>query len=776
MEVDILLTGVTGFVGRYILYELLTRCPEKRLAVIIRSSGKTTAQQRWSQEIQGSTLFAPFSESLQSVRVIDAALEHLESTTHQLAHATTLIHCAANIKHYDPYEALERDNVGNVERILHLAESLHVQHLLLLSTCYVHPRRGTTSVREPVRIGGSGSSSVKRADFYNDYCYTKWLGEETVFAKKSRIPNITIARLSCVGAPSRWELAAHPCAAQAHLGILSLALRGYLETLAWRPNARISTIPVDIVAKALVTEILATPAADETWIRILQICAPPKQTEYHISLPLLVSTLQTEYGLEEFRGLTRSVSRGDHLAWWKHVVYSCVTRGKQALTLHTHIQDFVSTFTDEDIRFVSSLKEDLFPARTEQDVVRDTCAYAVRILHHRQLVKGVPMGRLDQFWHRMANREPVQVCIGLGEGVGIGDWPAFSQRLWTFILSQQKYGAGISNASALNEPLTWKQLSGHSHSTYIASPHFLEGPDCEESILAYGLRQTPPARLWHVTPFFRDAEKTHISYILLRFDHGLVDGVGAVSHLPDFTRHVLESDETTGHDDGIRQTRSLPLWLDLWMGIVYAVLMVLMVWTAPSLGEAGQSKEPTVATATTGFVGPPAGRTFTTDVLWKLTQYFTTTNRETAHIFAVPAVSASFRPIKDMPTNAFVPVLLPVDGGMSEEAFQHRCMFLRARSVRFLSWCLVHLLEWGGWDELRDLFLGKVRCIVSSVQTGSLLSSAISSFHVVTTTPTPIPYSVTVVSSRESVFFTARSHDSRVAASDLLAALTGEQK
>ena len=752
MDVDILLTGVTGFVGRFVLHELLER-DTKRIAVIIRSSGKKSATQRWTEEIVGSTLFAPWTDRLREVRVIDAAIENIETTTHQLNRVTTLIHCAANIKHYDPYEALERDNVGNVKRILTLAESLHVQHLLLLSTCYVHPRQGQGHGQGQGQGQGRPCERIaeaRQSDFYNDYCYTKWLGEEAVFAAKPRMA-VTIARLSCVGAPVRWDLG-HPCPAQAHLGILSLALRGYVETLAWRPSARIATVPVDIVAKALVDRAHEEAAGTQ----ILQLCAPPTLTAYHISLPLVVSTLQSEFGLEDFRGLTREDSRGQHLAWWKQVAYACMSRGRQALTLHNHVQDFVSTFTDEDIRFQSSLLESDFPAKDEREVARDTCAYAVRILHFRQLSRGVPVSRLDQFWHRLANREPVQVQIKLTNAVGMQEWPDLQKRLWTFFLSHQKYGAGISHESPLDGPLTWKRLSGHSISAYFGTPQKL----AEDRILSWGLQQSPE-RLWHITPITNGTEITHL---LIRADHGLTDGVGAAGLLQDMSTHVFEEES---RQETLRQPRALGLWMDLWMGIVYIALMAVM-WSAPTMESEGHSKEPTIATETVEYEEPPSGRTYTTDLLWRLTQYFTAVKRQPEHIFAVPAVSALYRPAKDMPTNAFVPILLPVDGRMSEEAFTHRCMLLRAKSVRFLSWCLVQLLEWGVWDEIRDAFLGKVRCVVSSIQTGSKMPLAFESAHVVTTTPTPIPYCITAVSARGRVFLTARSHDPTVAAADIL--------
>ncbi len=787
-DADILITGVTGFVGRFILHAILERADAPTsIAVIIRASGKRSAQQRWTEEIMGDSLFAQSQEALRGVRVIDAALEQIETTTHHLHKVRTLIHCAANIKHYDPYEALERDNVGNVKRVLKLAESLHVQHLLLLSTCYVHPRKAMTRPAERVQGG-------RQEDFYNDYCYTKWLGEEAVYEANARIPNISLVRLSCVGAPLRWDLAVHPCAAQAHLGILSLALRGFVETLAWRPNARISTVPVDVVAEGVVRrmeEVLVASATSATsvasaeekeqgqGIRLLQFCAPPAATTFHISLPLLVSMLQTEFGLEDFRGLARADSTGLHLSWWKQVAYSCLSRGQRAITLHTHVQDFVSTFTDEDIRFESSLDTGLFPTDvTERDIALATCEYAVRILHSRQLARGVPISRLDQFWHRLANREPVQACMRLKEPVPLSEWPALQKRLWAFFLSHRKCAAGLSNVSPLDGPIVWRQLSGHSIPTYFGAPQKVvsaagtAGDDSVAAVLEQGLHMGATERIWHITPFYSGAEQTHISHILLRFDHALTDGAGVIPHLPEFSRRVFGEERGREGGGGVRKARTLNLALDIWMGLVYVALLAVILWTGGRGKEEERSREPTVATDTWTFQKPPNGRTYTTDILWRINQFLTKTHRESHHVIAVPAVVSEFRPAKDMPTNAFVPVLLPVESGMSEEAFAHRCMLLRSRTVRFISWCLVQLLEWGVWDEIRDALLGRVRCVVSSLQMGAGLPAAMESLHVVTTTPTPVPYSLTVISGGEDkVFVTARSHNAAVPAARILSAL-----
>ena len=751
-EVDILLTGVTGFVGRFVLQHLLETQPTLRIAVIIRASGKKTAHQRFQEEIVGSTLFASFPDVLGRILVIDAAIENLEHTTLVLSKVHRIIHCAANVKHYDPYEALERDNVHNVQRILRVAEDLSCDVLTLLSTCYVHPR--DAGVRPAERVKGV------RDDFYNDYSYTKWLGEEAVHSAKTRIPYIEILRLSCVGAPIRDDLAVHPCAAQAHLGIASLAFRGYLEGLTYKSSARISIIPVDIAAKAI--------AADRqgSGVRIQQICAPAEAAAYHIPLPKFCSILRDEYGMEKFLGQAREDTSQLGLPWWKQIGYRFFQKGRQALKLHENVQDFVATFTDDDIRFTSSLPDSAFPVRTEEDIIHDTCRYAVRILHHRQLAKGVPMTLSDRFWHRLGNGEQVQACIGCK--VPIAEWSATRQRLWEFFINERKYTSQPENVEALDASTRWKQISGHSLDTYISSPVALgyesrptKSSEDTARVLAYGLR-FQPARSWHIIPFL-DSTGSHISQVLISFDHGLSDGVGLLSRLPDFMERVSGTPVVQGKQ--VHEPRRLPFWLDLWMGLVYIALMVIILWTPPQ-DENQYSREPTIACETVEFRKPPKPFTYTTHLLWKLTQWMGSGE----HIVIVPALTRSHRSAAEMSTNAFTPILLPVSSTMSESAFLRRCNLLHSKSVRFISWCIQHLIEWGGWDEIRDLYIRRASCIVSCMHTGNVMPDE-TTLHGCTTTPAPIPYSIVCFTIGDRTMFTVRSHNAKVPAQQILEAL-----
>lgn len=778
-SVDVLLTGVTGFVGRFVLYELVTNKPNPtvttatdatdttdatnttnttsppplKIAVIIRSRGTQTAIQRWQREIVNSTMFAGLD--LSHVYVIDAAIENIETTTHHLSTATRIIHCAANVKHYDPYESLERDNVGNVERILALSKLLSCQTLILLSTCYVHPREAT-GPRTSERI----STSTNREDFYNDYCYTKWQGEERVFETPTGIPNIALMRLSCVGAPVR--AAAHPFAAQAHLGLITFVLRGYLECLATKPTSRISVVPVDIAATAIVGAAFAAAEAAETNITIHQICPPPQLTEYHLSIPEIVAYIRDQCGLEGFVSLLRNNTEGIHLPLHRQLMMWATKRGRDSLELHTKIQDFVRTFTDDDIRFESSIPVEQFP--THGSYVADTCQYAIRIVHDRQMKKGVPISLSDRFWTRLANHEPVQICLTLQTPIS---WsPALQARLWHVMSGHRKYMARLDDS-------VWRLTD--TVGGYFSEPIWGDHVWSASDVLIRGLQLGPMPHLWHMTPV--GLQESGITHILIRGDHGLTDGIGAFPVLQDlkdvFADAVGPKDATAVPTS----LRSLPWWLDIWLGLVYVALLVTAFLTSPQQSK-HYSHVPTIATNSISHTDQAKdGSTYTSRLLWSVTQSIAKATGENDILLAIPAVTKSERRAVDMPTNSFTPVIMPVSAKMSNTEFESRCRLLHSKTVRFISWCIQQILEYTQADGLRDALLSRITAIVSSVPINSLTPTGVTAIHGVTTTPAPIPISILAISNNEQVtHLSVRSHRSDITADKILQGITAMTK
>jgi hypothetical protein len=742
MEVDLFLTGVTGFVGRFVLLELLESRPDTKIAVCIRPTKQYSAVERFQREVAGSTLLAPFAKELQQVVVVSAAIEEIERAQLFLKSATHMIHCAANVKHYDPYDVLERDNIHNVQTVLQLAEALHVNSLTLISTCYVHPKEVKRGPIERITAG------TPREAFYNDYSYTKWRGEEEVYNARTTIPHIRLMRLSCVGAPARWDLLSHPCAAQAHLGILSFACRGYLHALSVTQNSRISIVPVDIAAKAIVRHTF-----EETTeaLALFQVCPPPSLEAYHFPLSLVFSILQVQFQLP-FKGTVQYQSGQAQVPWWYWPLSLVHSKTRKALTLHEKIQEFVYTFTNPDIRFASSLTEEDFPSLRPEEVAYQSCLYAARMSQHVQLEKGVKMPLCDQFWHRMGGKEPVTACYTLRDPISIEEWPTYQTKAWSIFMGYRKCAARLEDGLLTNAPVALED--------YFQT---LETSMTTPELLIYGTSQSKLKRFWHMTAIEEDG---HVKRVMFQFDHGLVDGIGSLAIHKDFKTHLFPEKEEERRMD-FTPRKFLPFWMDVWMGLLWLTLVLLMLWDEVPAYD--RSTMPTVDVTSIG-VQKHDKLTFTGHLLWKLTQGLHRSTKRTSFVFAVPVGFGARRSPVDFLRNDFVSVLLPVSSNMSESEFGFRCSMLRSKTVTFFSWCFQQLLEWFDWEWLRNKALSHVTAVVSSIQAAEC-PSAFQQVHVVTTTPPPIPFCVMAITSNGTTHYTVRSHDTNVSASRLLSAI-----
>jgi hypothetical protein len=255
ITIMIFLTGCTGYVGKHLLrYLCLT---SQKIRVCIRDK-ELTGKQRFQKEIIEHGLFADpvIQNNLKNVEVIEKDL--LELTEEDIE--GTVIHCAANVKFTAPLELLLEENVEGLKKIY----SLTKEKFIHISTCYVHPKQNGKS--EKIK------SNLSKKKFICEYAYTKYLAEQYLYDKS----NVTIIRLSCVGAPIEKLT---PMRGGAHLAILELIERSTLPDL-WLPEHFVfSSVPVDIICKEIIKEL----DYQEKELRILQYCAPKDNLTYNIS-------------------------------------------------------------------------------------------------------------------------------------------------------------------------------------------------------------------------------------------------------------------------------------------------------------------------------------------------------------------------------------------------------------------------------------------------------------------------------------------------------------
>jgi nucleoside-diphosphate-sugar epimerase len=183
----LLLTGATGFVGRYVLRELL-RNSSTEIVVFVRAKSEQHAQQRIKTVFNWLKIENPLRQRVQ-VCVGDLTSPHFgESQVVRdcLHRCTTVIHAAANVSFTNDEGGVEpaRTNVLGTRQLLQQMGP-QLRHWIQISTAYVAPT-----------LDGIGiEREAKQSDFRNDYEMTKTTAERMVTAvAATRGFALTIAR------------------------------------------------------------------------------------------------------------------------------------------------------------------------------------------------------------------------------------------------------------------------------------------------------------------------------------------------------------------------------------------------------------------------------------------------------------------------------------------------------------------------------------------------------------------------------------------------------
>ena len=150
---NILLIGVTGFIGKVWLAQLLNEVPQiGKIYLLIRRQRTTTAQRRFEKIFEESPVFDPLQEKLgerfaefvsERVEVVEGDVSQpglgiAPQTRAKLARNLDLVVNSSGLTDFNP--DLREALAGNVAPVLHLIEFLRASDhaaLMHLSTCYV---------------------------------------------------------------------------------------------------------------------------------------------------------------------------------------------------------------------------------------------------------------------------------------------------------------------------------------------------------------------------------------------------------------------------------------------------------------------------------------------------------------------------------------------------------------------------------------------------------------------------------------------------------------
>lgn len=271
----VLLTGVTGFLGKVVLEELLRRRDELAIGqvhVVIRRTAARTAAERFAHEVAASACFDRMAAGwTQHVRVVEADLEQagLAQADEGLAGTVThVIHAAASVSFDLPVAQAAQANVVAALDVLGFARRCpRLERFVDVSTAYVTPHAGAAAQVQEVLaplprpaaqllddIRGQARSErrlLQETGHPNTYTLTKSIAEHLLVERRGHVP-LTIVRPSVISASLQHPVPGWIDSTAAFGGFVLMLGLGHLRAVVGHGDSRLDIVPVDEVAHRVV--------------------------------------------------------------------------------------------------------------------------------------------------------------------------------------------------------------------------------------------------------------------------------------------------------------------------------------------------------------------------------------------------------------------------------------------------------------------------------------------------------------------------------------------
>jgi amino acid adenylation domain-containing protein/thioester reductase-like protein len=239
------LTGATGFIGAFLLQELLIKQPKATIYCLIRAKTVGEAIDRLRSVMKGYEIWEDgFSERIIPV-LGDLEKPQFGMEMQQflkLANQIDVIyHSGAYVNLVYPYSALRAANVGGTLEVLRLATVSHTIPLHYISTIDVfHAQQYNGG--EPILESDQLPSAQ---GYYEGYAQTKWVAEKLVMAARDRGLPTVIYRLGMI--------TGHSTNGGSQLGnLICRMIKGFIQ-MGTAPDLEMGMVlaPVDYVVEAI---------------------------------------------------------------------------------------------------------------------------------------------------------------------------------------------------------------------------------------------------------------------------------------------------------------------------------------------------------------------------------------------------------------------------------------------------------------------------------------------------------------------------------------------
>ncbi len=241
----IFLTGATGFIGAFLLNELLHQNPQATIYCLVRANSLSAAHARLRQSLESYEIWQDnFAERI--VPVVGDLSQPLfgltETQFRELADQIEVIyHSGAHVNLVYPYIGLRGTNVVGTREVLRLAvftKTIPVHHISTLDIFQSSEYKNNKLILETDDLLSGGG-------YLDGYSQSKWVAEKLVMAARSRGLPVCIYRLGMITGHSQTG-AFQPT------NLISRLIKGLIQMGSapeWELNMNLA--PVDYVAKAI---------------------------------------------------------------------------------------------------------------------------------------------------------------------------------------------------------------------------------------------------------------------------------------------------------------------------------------------------------------------------------------------------------------------------------------------------------------------------------------------------------------------------------------------